>query len=249
MVKICKQCNESFYIHKGRKDQEFCSIQCRSAFKKITKVCPACKESFTIYKSVSERYNFCSMECKPKNAMRKFCLGCGKVFTASREDINHCSEKCRRPPVYINCLNCSKEFRICPSGKDIRRFCSFSCYRKYSGETSIEKIIRKVLDRLRINYIQEYQIGTYSIDFYLHENNICLEIDGQYWHTDFEKDQKRDNLLRNLGYKIIRIKELDIINSDNLDKLILIKLNIYASIQGEIVQRQDGCRGGLSTFS
>lgn len=248
-VNICIQCSKPFYVYNGRVDQEYCSIKCRSIFKKITKICPTCNKSFTIYKSVKRRYNFCSKECKPRTTVEKSCQRCGNVFRTERKDIKHCSEECRRPPVYINCLYCDKRLRITPLMKGIKRFCSFSCYRKYCGETSIEKITRKALDRLRLNYTQEYQIRTYCVDFYLHDNNICLEVDGEYWHTDSEKDRKRDSFLKKLGYKIIRIKELEMMNSDNVDKLILAKLNIYSLTTGSVVHRHFECKGGASTTS
>lgn len=248
-VNACKQCNKPFYVFSGRIEQEYCSIQCRSIYKKITKVCPTCKKSFTVYKSIKRRYIFCSVECKPKVMIKKFCQRCGKAFKTERKDIKHCSEICRRPPIYINCFYCDKTLRIIPSMKNIKRFCSFSCYRKYCGETSIEKITREALGRLGVNYTQEYQIGTYCVDFYLHDNNTCLEVDGEYWHIDSKKDQKRDSFLKKLGHKIIRIKEQDIMNSDNVDKLILGKLNIYPLTSATTVQRHMECKGGASTVS
>lgn len=223
-AKICKQCNKSFYIHRGRIDQEFCSTQCRSAFKKITKICPVCKKSFIVYKSIAYRYIVCSWECKIKLTLYKICLRCGKVFTAKRKDIKYCSEKCRRPPIYIKCLNCGKKFRIAPSQKEIRRFCSFSCCRKYRGETSIEATVRKVLQKLNIDFIQEYKIDSFRVDFFISKYNLCLEIDSEYWHSDPLKDIKRDEKLKKLGYEVLRIKAFEIHNVDNIDNLIFTRL-------------------------
>jgi len=140
---------------------------------------------------------------------------------------HYCSEECRRPPIYIKCANCGKEFRVCPYQKDQKRFCSFSCYRKYSGETPIEKKVRNSLMKLHINFTQEFQIERYSIDFFLPDLNICLEADGIYWH-DPAKDAKRDKKLRKLGYKIIRLKESDILNTDNIENFILASLETVA---------------------
>jgi len=131
-------------------------------------------------------------------------------------------------------LNCGKRFRIQPCQKGTRKFCSFSCYRKYSGETSIEKAVRQSLEKLRVNFIQEYQIKEFndgigrkcSVDFFLPMVNICLEVDGKYWHSDPLKDIKRDKKLKKLGYVVIRIKELDILNTDNIDNLVLTSLKL-----------------------
>lgn len=35
---------------------------------------------------------------------------------------------------------------------------------------------------------------------------IDLEYDGSYWHKDYQKDRKRDEVLKTFGYKIIRVK-------------------------------------------
>ena len=227
--KKCKQCGKEFYIYGGRIKREFCSTKCRKISKRVTKICPTCKKPFTVYKSMGQRYIYCSNACKTKFTLYKHCLRCGKLFTAKREDIKYCSEECRRPSVYINCLNCGNKFRVVPSQKEIRKFCSFSCYRKYRGESSIEIIIRKSLDRLNIKYIQEFQINSYSVDFFLPNSNICLEVDGKYWHKNVKKDTLRDKKLKVLGYDILRIKELDIINTDNIDNLVIVNLNIHTS--------------------
>lgn len=70
------------------------------------------------------------------------------------------------------------------------------------------KRIENLLRLNNINFIHEYKIERYSIDIFLIDYNICLEIDGEYWHKrddTIKKDIKRDNYLRRKGYKIIRL--------------------------------------------
>jgi very-short-patch-repair endonuclease len=70
------------------------------------------------------------------------------------------------------------------------RFCSRACYRKFSGETSIETKVRQSLERLCLPFIQELQVGQYVVDFAL--NGIALEVDGIYWHPQPEIEEKWD---------------------------------------------------------
>ena len=44
------------------------------------------------------------------------------------------------------------------------------------------------------------------IDFYLTDLNIFIEVDGEYWHMDKQKDIDKDNDALNCGIKTIRIK-------------------------------------------
>jgi very-short-patch-repair endonuclease len=121
-------------------------------------------------------------------------------------------------------LNCGKRFRTTPSEHAERRFCCFSCCRKYRGETSIERAVREALERLHIPFSPEHPAGRLSIDFYLPQQNACLEIDGTYWHPDPFKDAKRDARLRELGYLVFHVAESEIKNASDLDDLIVARL-------------------------
>ena len=35
---------------------------------------------------------------------------------------------------------------------------------------------------------------------------IDIEVDGFYWHKDYQKDRKRDEVVKKEGYKVLRIK-------------------------------------------
>ena len=51
-------------------------------------------------------------------------------------------------------------------------------------------------------------LNTLSLDISLKIDscNIDIEVDGQYWHQDYQKDRKRDEIVKKQGYKILRIK-------------------------------------------
>ena len=51
--------------------------------------------------------------------------------------------------------------------------------------------------------ILEYPILDYCLDIAVPELKLCFEYDGSYWH-DPEKDKKRDEVLQEMGWKVIR---------------------------------------------
>ena len=227
----CENCGREFYLtpkllkehndplhRRGR----WCSRECQKEFHAVEKVCPVCGKSFKVPRGVAHRYTACSLKCSYINIKDYKCKRCGKTFRSSekRWKPKYCSEECRRPPIYINCKNCGIEFRKIPADKD-RQFCSFACYRRYQGETGIEKIVRRSLDLLDLGheYIQEAKIGRYAIDFYIPDLRIAIEADGSYWHRDPERDKCKDNYLAKHNINVIRLTE-DEINSCDIARLI-----------------------------
>lgn len=66
------------------------------------------------------------------------------------------------------------------------------------------------------DYIREYPIGIYSVDFAWVSKKLAIEIDGEQ-HGRFEeykqRDQKKDKLLINNGWEVLRIKWKDVCNN------------------------------------
>ena len=58
------------------------------------------------------------------------------------------------------------------------------------------------------NYIREYSFGRYSLDFAWVDKKKCIEIDGEQ-HQRFEdyqeRDKRKDNLLKENGWEVLRI--------------------------------------------
>ena len=59
-------------------------------------------------------------------------------------------------------------------------------------------------DKNNILFVKNKKIGRYYPDFTI--GNIIIEIDGNRWHKDKEKDYKRDLEIARFGYIIFRIK-------------------------------------------
>ena len=53
-----------------------------------------------------------------------------------------------------------------------------------------------------------YLVSNCFLDCLVVVNDIRIDVeyDGEFWHQDKQKDRKRDEFLKSLGYKILRIK-------------------------------------------
>jgi very-short-patch-repair endonuclease len=54
---------------------------------------------------------------------------------------------------------------------------------------------------------RQHPLGPYVLDFYCARAQLCIEVDGYAHGTDDrpERDERRDNYLRHLGVRVIRI--------------------------------------------
>jgi type I restriction enzyme R subunit len=106
------------------------------------------------------------------------------------------------------------------------------------NQTPAEQILwEMVRDRrfLNLKFRRQHQIGDYIADFYCHDLKLIIELDGSVHRlSDVEKkDIKRDNYLKSLGFKILRIQNQTIL--DNPDKVLEI-------IHKELLPSPDGRR-------
>lgn len=91
-----------------------------------------------------------------------------------------------------------------------RKFCSFRCWRRFNGETSIERTVREYLEAQQIAYVQSEQIGRYEVDFLLPQYAVAVECDGTYWHSTQkvkDRDARKDAFLASEGIVVVRIPE------------------------------------------
>lgn len=77
---------------------------------------------------------------------------------------------------------------------------------QYSGHfTSIERLIARELDTRKIPYVHNWKVDRYFPDFIIFENAV-IECDGEHWHNNSLKEQKRDACLHTLGYFTFHLK-------------------------------------------
>lgn len=229
----CARCGKPFradYPVKG--DLAFCSMECRSGGRMITKTCPVCGRDFTVPLSNDERYQTCSWACKNVDTVYLNCKRCGKPFSPRHNNSKHyCSDACRRPPMMITCQNCGKDFRNRGLRTD-RRFCSLPCVRQFMGETQLEARIRVALELLGVGFTQEYPFGRWSIDFAIPKHKVAIEADGDYWHeVRSARDAKRDARMKAAGWTVVRFAESDVKAARDLGQFILARLHEAAQLE------------------
>lgn len=73
------------------------------------------------------------------------------------------------------------------------------------------------LKKLNYRVLRQKIIDNYIVDFYCAKLKLIIEIDGEVHNLDnnIGYDNLRDNILRNYGLRIIRIKNMDILNNFN----------------------------------
>jgi len=188
-------------------------------------------------------FKFCSQECtglSQRNRKLLKCIECGKKFQIKKSHFNrtqgkYCSVSCmnknRENKIECICAQCNRKFYRIPSLKFRKNikfqsvwFCNMSCYMKYHGPTSIELMFENVLSKFNIKFDKQKSILITNcdkikglkritfVDFFIYPN-ICIYIDGDYWHSlpnVVKKDKMVNDSLPGLGYTVKRFSEKDI---------------------------------------
>ena len=72
-----------------------------------------------------------------------------------------------------------------------------------------EKVAFDWLVRNNIKFEHQYNFRTEKfnrfVDFFCEDYKLFIEIDGEYWHKDKEKDIQKDEDAKNNGYITVRI--------------------------------------------
>jgi len=103
-----------------------------------------------------------------------------------------------------------------------------------TNETSIEKIVRLILNKYSINYTQEFLFSGHYFDFLLLDYNIIIECDGDYFHSynvlledmdstqknSYKNDIKKNKIINDSNYQLVRFWEHEINAIGFEDKLI-----------------------------
>ena len=74
-------------------------------------------------------------------------------------------------------------------------------------ETTVETIIKKLLEKYQIKYIlhEHKLIKPYELDFYLPDYNIAIECNGCYWHSGYQNYLKHEHKLKLCSQKNIKL--------------------------------------------
>lgn len=202
----CDNCNKIFYRRKYHIDigkYNFCSYECSDEYhmkqSRETRKCEQCGKDFYVLKARSQR--FCSPRCNsdwqstligkdnPKfNQKLGNCECCGEEFYISNYKANNgqknfCSIECRQK--WYSEVWCQQEEWKNKSRNKILE--TLSSGKMSSVNSAPQIMVNKLLDKLQIKYDREKRIKFYSIDNYLPEYNLMIEVQGDYWHANPNK--------------------------------------------------------------
>src|SRR5215208_1054830 len=81
--------------------------------------------------------------------------------------------------------------------------------------TPAEKILWNELraNRLAVHFRRQQIIAGFIVDFYCHKVALVIEVDGDIHDLQKEGDAKRDQALSELGLKIVRFRNEEILNN------------------------------------
>ena len=78
-----------------------------------------------------------------------------------------------------------------------------------------------------------YEVGGrkffFIADFYCAETRLVLELDGKLHDFQQERDAERDRMMRNLGLKVLRIKNEELQNMDQVKRVLEFELGLSSS--------------------
>lgn len=251
IVLKCVGCGKKFKISPCyKRKSNYCSINCYwdSTRTEQKRNCKVCNKVF-IATGAQIRHGFgifCSKKCQHKTypkRVKKTCPQCKKVFLIppSWDPVRtFCSKKCQDDSMrdYVSCVCrcCKKEFEIPRSDLNRGRgtYCSRRCFVSFGGSSLLELKMEKALTLLKIEFEREVKFKRFHVDFLLEKYKIAIECDGEYWHLlprVIDRDKRKDILLQNLGYKVLRFtgNELDKLDEDKLSKLLTQKIRGHNS--------------------
>lgn len=218
-------------------------------------------------------HHFCSSSCNGRHnhkihpqikKIETTCTNCGKQisiipFDFKKEnsfgDSHHfCSKQCYydfRSKYYVK--EKSSMYGIKLNGEQLNKLRNNLMINRSKANrlnTSIQKHVNDMLDLLHVKYEREKIIKYYSIDNYLPNQNLAIEVMGDYWHVspilynihgkainksqyrDIIKDKSKNTYLNNNGIKTLYLWEKDI--NKNPD-LCLCLINLFIRSNGNIL--------------
>lgn len=264
----CEYCGKTVYKtlsqYKKRK-QHFCSNKCQSLLKReITfehRPCEECGADMCISKRSSKR--FCSTECQNTWQLRNTgfnnrrfqggyvkCGCCSKEFIVGKYvlDSNRkhfCSTLCRQT-WYSTVWSQSEDWRT----KSRERAVNLLKNNPAVTQTKPQIVVNEMLDDMNVAYRNEESYTYYSVDNYLPEFDLIIEVMGDYWHGSPLKyhnsisDKQRHTISRD------KAKHTYLKNHYGIDILYLWESDILKrpEVCRELIQCYIECVGSLQDY-
>ena len=118
-------------------------------------------------------------------------------------------------------------------------------YMRGHSISSIEQIVKDFLDEQGITYKCEKRISTFYVDFYIPKANLCIEVQGDFWHCNpkvfkkpvsriqtraLERDARKKELIIAKGYSFLEVWEYDLIHDLEVTKSTILETISSATI-------------------
>ena len=118
--------------------------------------------------------------------------------------------------------------------------------KKYTRVTGIEIKVRNFLIEQNIQFVEQYFFKYYSLDFALTDQKICIECQGQYFHSDprfypngpisnvqrrnFGRDKAKRKYLKSKDWEMIELWEAEI-NDGQFKEILICKLKELKALE------------------
>ena len=249
-----KEAHKSLQVYNSN-NHHFCSFECQqsSGYNENNKTefrnCEICGSEFETMKNSTQR--FCDIVCQGKwqstvigdlNPRSKKvhipCEWCGSdsfipPYRLKASTYHFCSGECRKA-WYSNVYSQSDEWKE----ESRKRAATLLAIKPVQVNSKPQQIINNILDQLYIRYKNEEPIVYYSIDNYLSDYNLMIEVMGDYWHSNplkytpekindkqkhiISRDKaKHTYVLNQYNIEILYLWEKDIINNPELCKALI----------------------------
>jgi len=250
----CECCGKEIYktMYNFKKHKHhYCSNECQlivqhnAAFE--MRKCEICGKEFSVSKKSTQR--FCSNECQHKwqkkqtgennshyDRVQVWCDYCGKpllIIPANETRFKHhfCDENCRKK-WYASTWSQNPNWKL-----ESRRRAAKMLPNSASTGTLPHRLVNEMLDTMGIEYQNEKVIDFYSVDIYLPNYNLMIEVMGDFWHCNPQKfdtvshdiqkkrvgkdKSKHSFVLKKYGIEILYLWESDIYkNAELCERLI-----------------------------
>lgn len=66
--------------------------------------------------------------------------------------------------------------------------------------------------KMGVKFRRQHSIGNFIVDFYCIEKALVIEVDGDIHDLQKERDEERENILKNMGCKMLRFRNEQVLN-------------------------------------
>lgn len=244
---ICdnEKCKKEFirpYGQAMRNEYQYCTHKCSTVHqsemklnKRIKVECEHCSETYAVPKGVAERTRFCSRECMAKWQSEAFKgSGSSKYVERITVQCDYCKNEVQKTPNQVSLTTyhfCSNDCRnsyhrevymLLPEVVERNRQVMINNLNNgliSFTESKPQLIVNDLLDQLNIKYENEKPLIYYSLDNYLVDYDLYIEVNGGYWHCD-NRQYKQINYEQQVK-RIVSDKRKNTYVKDNLGKRIL----------------------------